>query len=174
MSFYDLGPRSKSTVSKIFLRHPKSMPNHRNIICTRSMVNPERCACPLSAQKTPDWDAYAQGPPKLGRRGASETLSLPAPTLAQELEQTVSSSMTCGDIIDLLTRHGSKNLTALFVPAYCSRYPVSTGGFGDVYRSHLLDGRKVAIKIVRVFESGEPGKYQKWAARELYAWSKCQ
>ncbi|CAE6469725.1 unnamed protein product [Rhizoctonia solani] len=82
--------------------------------------------------------------------------------------------MPCAKMIELLVRHGCKDLTILFVPKDCSEYPVSTGGFGDVYRSRLLDNRRVAIKTMRIFESELPGKYSKWAAREIHTWSKCK
>ncbi|CAE6526580.1 unnamed protein product [Rhizoctonia solani] len=55
-----------------------------------------------------------------------------------------------------------------------SMYPIATGGFGDIYRAGLSNHCTVAIKTIRVFESPNPGRYYKWAARELHAWSRCK
>lgn len=83
--------------------------------------------------------------------------------------------MSSADIITLLEKQGCENLTSrLNFQAY-SEYPVSTGGYGDVYSGRLVDDTPVAIKIIRPHDSDglSAGKYQKRAAKELYAWSKC-
>ncbi|KAG8701609.1 hypothetical protein FRC11_012028, partial [Ceratobasidium sp. 423] len=85
----------------------------------------------------------------------------PQESIDFELNNVVSSLMSCDDIIALLARHGCQNLTPLLLTETCSQYPIASGGFGDIYRGKLLEGRKVAIKTVRVFESYEPGKYHK-------------
>lgn len=87
----------------------------------------------------------------------------------------ISSHLSSSEIIALLQERGCNNLTHVLNPRACSRFPVSTGGFGDIYYGTLLNGSTVAIKAVRPCDQGElsAGKYQKRAARELYAWSKC-
>ncbi|KAH7337414.1 kinase-like domain-containing protein [Rhizoctonia solani] len=104
-----------------------------------------------------------------------ESLKLSNVTLIDsEVNGSISSLMSCAEIVTLLARHGCQDLTPLLSSESISQYPVSTGGFGDIYRGRLLGNHKVAIKTVRVFESCELGKYHKSAARELYTWSKCR
>ncbi|KAG8766045.1 hypothetical protein FRC12_007116 [Ceratobasidium sp. 428] len=80
------------------------------------------------------------------------------------------------EIISHLTRRGCQNLTYDLDSSSFSAHPVSQGGYGSVYREKLLDGRRVAIKALRVSldDDDEADKLPKRAARELYAWSKCQ
>ncbi|KAG8791764.1 hypothetical protein FRC12_008185 [Ceratobasidium sp. 428] len=83
--------------------------------------------------------------------------------------------MPLHEIIGHLTDHGCEDLTDA-LDASSSAWPVACGGFGDVYRGSLLrDARPVAIKTLRVsFDSDdEPDGLPKRAARELYAWSRC-
>ncbi|KAG9122271.1 hypothetical protein FRC07_001436, partial [Ceratobasidium sp. 392] len=58
----------------------------------------------------------------------------------------------------------------------CSTFPLSSGGFGDVYRGRLKNSDPVAIKTMRLqispTEDGQ--KSLKHAARELHIWSKCR
>ncbi|KAG8721244.1 hypothetical protein FRC09_008200 [Ceratobasidium sp. 395] len=58
----------------------------------------------------------------------------------------------------------------------CSTYPISSGGFGDIYRCKLKNNIEVAIKTVRLYvdSSEQSQKHIKYAARELYTWSKCR
>ncbi|KAG8742889.1 hypothetical protein FRC10_000809 [Ceratobasidium sp. 414] len=66
-------------------------------------------------------------------------------------------------------------MTSQLAPLSHNAQPVSRGGFGDVYRGELRDKRMVAIKVLRVPLDPEDqlDKIPKRAARELYAWSKC-
>ncbi|KAG9090017.1 hypothetical protein FRC06_001249 [Ceratobasidium sp. 370] len=88
----------------------------------------------------------------------------------------VSSLMPPSEIIAILTAHGCENITDHLNLSSCSSFPLSSGGFGDVYRGRLRDDRQVAIKTMRVqaISSEEGQKPLKDAARELHTWSKCQ
>ncbi|CAE6419857.1 unnamed protein product [Rhizoctonia solani] len=93
----------------------------------------------------------------------------------QTANDVVSSSMTCGEIFDLLMSRGCSDLTPWLDERSCSQYPVSTGGYGDVFRAKLTNGHEVAIKTIRIYDNNgtSEGRYAKHAAREIYAWSKC-
>ncbi|KAF8601980.1 kinase-like protein [Ceratobasidium sp. AG-I] len=66
-------------------------------------------------------------------------------------------------------------MTRLFDPSSFGAHPISSGGFGDVYRGTLTDGVQVAVKTMRIHVHSEEGqKPLKNAARELHTWSKCQ
>ncbi|KAG8796303.1 hypothetical protein FRC12_000718 [Ceratobasidium sp. 428] len=89
-----------------------------------------------------------------------------------------SSGITClmlaPEIISVLTAHGCKNITEQLDLPSCSRGPLFTGGFGDVYRGKLNDGIQVAIKTMRIQPADwADSKPLKDAARELHTWSKC-
>ncbi|KAG8680062.1 hypothetical protein FRC11_002975, partial [Ceratobasidium sp. 423] len=53
-------------------------------------------------------------------------------------------------VVSELVAHGCRDLTdELDVPSF-GEYPVSHGGLSDIYRGQLLDGAKVAVKVLRV------------------------
>lgn len=54
------------------------------------------------------------------------------------------------EIVDRLGDHGCQNITGQLDLDACSTYPLSSGGFGDVYRGKLVDGSQVAIKTMRI------------------------
>ncbi|KAG8710635.1 hypothetical protein FRC08_016918 [Ceratobasidium sp. 394] len=89
---------------------------------------------------------------------------------------TISSSMPLDEIILHLTENGCANLTDDLKPPSSNTQFIAHGGFGFVYREELRDGRKVAVKALRVSlkDDDEPDKLPKCAARELYTWSKCR
>ncbi|KAG8735757.1 hypothetical protein FRC10_010175 [Ceratobasidium sp. 414] len=74
-----------------------------------------------------------------------------------------------------LTEHGCEDLTRHLDPPSSNNQPTAHGGFGFVYNEKLRDGRRVAIKALRVplNADDEVGKFPKRAARELCTWSKC-
>ncbi|KAJ1302889.1 hypothetical protein OPQ81_003188 [Rhizoctonia solani] len=94
----------------------------------------------------------------------------------QTLISTVTSVMTCVDIVAILAKHGCADLTSLLDEPACSRYPIANGGLGDVYSGRLFDGTKIAIKIIRsYYDHGQLARvYHKRAAQEIYTWSKCK
>ncbi|KAG8712804.1 hypothetical protein FRC11_014156, partial [Ceratobasidium sp. 423] len=110
---------------------------------------------------------------------AGQVVVPPNPTTAtidQDLGHVVTSTMTCAEIVTILTKHDCADLTSLLDELNCSRYPIAKGGLGDVFRGRLLDGTSVAIKTIRTYyDSGQlPMVYNKRAAKEIYTWSKCK
>jgi hypothetical protein len=54
------------------------------------------------------------------------------------------------EIISVLILHGCPDLSDLLDLSLCSPFPISGGGFGDVYRATLKDGSLVALKAIVV------------------------
>ncbi|CUA76983.1 Serine/threonine-protein kinase mos [Rhizoctonia solani] len=84
--------------------------------------------------------------------------------------------MSCQEIVSLLTKHGCRDFTKFLDEPACSKFPVASGGLGDVFFGYLIDKTPLAIKTIRPYH--EPGQsarmYHKRAAREIYTWSKCK
>ncbi|KAG8686586.1 hypothetical protein FRC08_012432, partial [Ceratobasidium sp. 394] len=82
----------------------------------------------------------------------------------------ISSHMSAHDIIRQLGKHGCQNITDRLDFAACTMYPLSTGGFGDVYQGKLRDGTQIAIKTMRleIGTTDDVRKHLKHAARELH------
>ncbi|KAG8762791.1 hypothetical protein FRC12_008844 [Ceratobasidium sp. 428] len=76
----------------------------------------------------------------------------------------------------MLCEHGCQDVTGRLDIDSSSTFPLSSGGFGDVYRGRFKDATPIAIKTMRLqISSTELGqKSLKYAARELHIWSKCQ
>ncbi|CAE6500727.1 unnamed protein product [Rhizoctonia solani] len=90
--------------------------------------------------------------------------------------QVITSTMTCPEIVAILTANGCDDLTLSLDEPACSKYPIASGGLGDVFHGRLFDGTPVAIKTIRgYYDLGQVVRvYNKRAAREIYAWSKCK
>ncbi|KAG8790561.1 hypothetical protein FRC12_011567 [Ceratobasidium sp. 428] len=88
----------------------------------------------------------------------------------------ITSTTTPEQIVLHLSVRGCANLTDQLDLTTCSAYPISSGGFGDIYRCKLEDNRDVAVKTIRLYvdSSEQTQKHLKHAARELYTWSKCR
>ncbi|KAG8777935.1 hypothetical protein FRC12_000123 [Ceratobasidium sp. 428] len=86
----------------------------------------------------------------------------------------ITSRMTISEVIAHLGTRGCPDLNDQLDETSCSKYPISNGGYGDVYRAKLRDGTEVAIKTMRLLLDAEGQKHIKHAARELYTWSKCR
>ncbi|KAG8769565.1 hypothetical protein FRC12_004892 [Ceratobasidium sp. 428] len=108
------------------------------------------------------------------RRIADETFAQPVVEHASRIQ--VTSLMTVSELVACLVKKGCSNITDQLDLAECSEYPISGGGFGDVYRGRLKNGDRVAIKTMRlsVSSNGVVQNSLKNAARELYTWSKCE
>ncbi|KAG8769417.1 hypothetical protein FRC12_004984 [Ceratobasidium sp. 428] len=81
------------------------------------------------------------------------------------------------NVVSLLVQHGCLDITHKLDLPSCSEHPISTGGFGDIYRGRLGEGLPVAIKCMRiVIDSAvdEQQKHLKYAAREINTWSKLE
>ncbi|KDN33551.1 hypothetical protein RSAG8_13358, partial [Rhizoctonia solani AG-8 WAC10335] len=87
----------------------------------------------------------------------------------------IGSSTTLAEITSILRQHCCKKLSWLLSLRSCSSYPVSTGGFGDIYLGKLEDGTPVAIKVARYSTNHANSRKQfKHTAKELRTWAKCQ
>ncbi|KAG8721083.1 hypothetical protein FRC08_015891 [Ceratobasidium sp. 394] len=86
----------------------------------------------------------------------------------------ITSLMTASEVIASLGARGCLNLSDQLDAESCSKYPISNGGYGDIYRAKLKNGTEVAIKTMRLLLNAEGQKHIKHAARELYTWSKCR
>ncbi|KAG9076800.1 hypothetical protein FS749_011373 [Ceratobasidium sp. UAMH 11750] len=86
----------------------------------------------------------------------------------------ITSLMTPSEVIAHLGTRGCPDPGDQLDEASCSKYPISNGGYGDIYRAKLKNGTEVAIKTMRLLLDAEGQKHIKHAARELYTWSKCR
>ncbi|KAF8599206.1 kinase-like protein [Ceratobasidium sp. AG-I] len=119
------------------------------------------------ALQLPETKTGGKVPAQLAHRAT--TVSIPSH------ESPISRSMFTDEVIARLGDHGCQNITYQLDPDSCSVYPISSGGFGDVYRGRLIDGFQVAIKTMRIHvNTDKDRKLLKNAARELHTWSKCQ
>ncbi|QRV77405.1 Tyrosine-protein kinase [Ceratobasidium sp. AG-Ba] len=80
------------------------------------------------------------------------------------------------DVISSLRLRGCRDMTSQIDTTTGGDYPISSGGFGDIYRCKLRNGTEVAVKTVRLYvgSNDQDKKHLKHAAQELYAWSKCK
>ncbi|CAE6411063.1 unnamed protein product [Rhizoctonia solani] len=83
--------------------------------------------------------------------------------------------MSVGQVLSRLYEHGCEDATHLIDQTKYTMYPVSHGGFGDVYSGRLKDGSPIALKCLRLtLDSSDASQKQiRNAAHELYIWSKC-
>ncbi|CAE6449214.1 unnamed protein product [Rhizoctonia solani] len=84
--------------------------------------------------------------------------------------------MSVDEILSHLYEHGCKDATSFINQPEYSSYPVSYGGFGEVYKGRLKDGNQIALKCLRLaLDTTEASQKQvRNAAHELYIWSKCK
>ncbi|QRW06932.1 hypothetical protein RhiLY_05931 [Ceratobasidium sp. AG-Ba] len=94
----------------------------------------------------------------------------------QEFDPEITSTTTLEEIVSHLSVRGCNDMTGDINMATCTEYPISSGGFGDIYKCRTKRGAEVAIKTIRIqIGSGEQNqKPLKAAAREIYTWSKFQ
>ncbi|CAE6525728.1 unnamed protein product [Rhizoctonia solani] len=87
----------------------------------------------------------------------------------------ISRQMDAAEVVSHLIAHGCADLSNNVDHSSFSDYPMSHGGFSDVFRGRLSDGTEVAMKLLRVSADslGQHPKHLKHAARELHTWSKC-
>ncbi|CAE6465225.1 unnamed protein product [Rhizoctonia solani] len=88
----------------------------------------------------------------------------------------ISAQMPTDEVLKHLGDHGCEDITRKLNLSESSQFPISTGGFGDVYRGSLQQGAHVSIKCLRlaVQTTEASRKDLKRAAHELYVWSKCK
>ncbi|KAG8752765.1 hypothetical protein FRC12_011801 [Ceratobasidium sp. 428] len=104
----------------------------------------------------------------------TEALDARAGTTEHEAE--ITSATTPEEIVSRLSLRGCADMTDRLDLATCTKRPIASGGFGDIYRGDLKDGTQVAIKTIRlsIGSSEQDQKILKHAAREVYTWSKCK
>ncbi|CAE6533660.1 unnamed protein product [Rhizoctonia solani] len=116
------------------------------------------------------------------RSGVSEGRSgLRVPSLSQRTafppsQLTITGAMSTTKIFRNLVLHGCHDVSKDLDISRVSEYPVSSGGFGDVYCATLRTGVRVGLKCLRMMvgSTEEGNKFLKRAAHELYVWSKCK
>ncbi|CUA73042.1 Serine/threonine-protein kinase B-raf [Rhizoctonia solani] len=104
------------------------------------------------------------------------SLSLSSPLLGVSIESpAIGRTMETSEIVARLADHGCQDVTALLDVSTASTWPISRGGFGDIYTARLHDSTKVAIKTTRMYvnSSTEGTTHLKHAAQELHTWAKC-
>ncbi|CAE6455539.1 unnamed protein product [Rhizoctonia solani] len=98
-------------------------------------------------------------------------VSLSPPHIPGALEHgrkpVIAATITPEEVMAYLTGVRCPNLTRSIDESKCGD-PIQRGGFGEVSKGTLHDGRMVALKYMREDRS----KRLKYLARELYAWSK--
>ncbi|CUA68585.1 putative WD repeat-containing protein alr3466 [Nostoc sp, PCC 7120] [Rhizoctonia solani] len=84
----------------------------------------------------------------------------------------ITSQMSTQQMFDCLTASGCVDLSTQMDTQQDAAMIVSGGGFGDIWKGQLHNGRKVAIKAWRTNAMGKCDyKTLKRAARELFLWS---
>ncbi|KAG8783248.1 hypothetical protein FRC12_019927 [Ceratobasidium sp. 428] len=124
----------------------------------------------LESEAASATQAVSQSDPE----GIADTLKELDITVIPEAE--ITSAATPQEIVSLLSLRGCADMTNELDMATCSEHPISSGGFGDIYRGGLKNGTHVAIKTIRKYtdSSEQNQKIFKRAAHEVYAWSKCK
>ncbi|KAG9073581.1 hypothetical protein FS749_014963 [Ceratobasidium sp. UAMH 11750] len=80
------------------------------------------------------------------------------------LAAEITSLMTPSEVIAHLGTRGCPDLGDQLDEGSCSKYPISNGGYGDIYRAKLKNGTEVAIKTMRLLLDAEGQKHIKHAA----------
>ncbi|CAE6335681.1 unnamed protein product [Rhizoctonia solani] len=82
--------------------------------------------------------------------------------------------MSMHQILEQLRLHGNTDISSQLILPEHRDLPVATGGFGNIYRGALRDGREVAIKCLRpVIHQANGIETLKRASKELLVWSQC-
>ncbi|KAJ1302953.1 hypothetical protein OPQ81_003246 [Rhizoctonia solani] len=112
---------------------------------------------------------------KQSQLGESDPLLSYETTVAPS-QYTIAGSMPISKIFRNLVIHGCHDASKDLDISRVSEYPVSSGGFGDVYCATLRNGDRVGLKCLRMLvgSTEEGKKFLKRAAHELYVWSKCK
>ncbi|KAG8745229.1 hypothetical protein FRC10_008541 [Ceratobasidium sp. 414] len=100
----------------------------------------------------------------------------PIPETNPGMAKSISSTMSAVEIVALFDSQYCPDISQDLDLQNCGSIAISGGGFGDVYLGKLRNGDQVAIKCARLFldQTEQSRGVLKDAARELYAWSKCQ
>ncbi|KAG8768236.1 hypothetical protein FRC12_005694, partial [Ceratobasidium sp. 428] len=121
--------------------------------------------------------------PQLDRPIIRDDINTPKTSVLAEVSAhrnvtTISSTMPASTIITILTsKRRCRDITEQLNMGSFDSTPISGGGFGDVFRGSLLQGRLVAVKAARLYlqqDDKDGRKVLKNAARELYTWSQLE
>jgi hypothetical protein len=63
---------------------------------------------------------------------------------------TIISTQPVSEIIAYLVNHGCQDITSMLDLPSATTFPISNGGFGDIYQVRLRDATQVAIKTMRL------------------------
>ncbi|KAG8704643.1 hypothetical protein FRC08_002118 [Ceratobasidium sp. 394] len=99
-----------------------------------------------------------------------------SPVSTPNIPKVVSSTMSAAEIIAVFDSQHCPDISQELDLQNCGGVAIAGGSFGDIYRGKLRNGDLVAIKCARLFldNTDQSQEVLKSAARELYAWSKCQ
>ncbi|CAE6440084.1 unnamed protein product, partial [Rhizoctonia solani] len=88
---------------------------------------------------------------------------------------SISRTMSASEVVSLLLEHDCQDITKSLELSTFHEHPSSHGGFSDIFRGELRDGRHVAVKALRVSAESlaDNPNHLRQAARELHTWSKC-
>ncbi|CAE6415095.1 unnamed protein product [Rhizoctonia solani] len=97
----------------------------------------------------------------------------PLVTIDDKYQELTGSHVSVQSVFDLLSHHGCLDLGPQMDPAQHTAVLMSGGGFGDIWKGHLLNATAVAIKVWRasLIEQCDY-KTLKQATRKVYYWSK--
>ncbi|CAE6418239.1 unnamed protein product [Rhizoctonia solani] len=97
-------------------------------------------------------------------------------TALPSTQDTITGAMSATEILRYLVLHGCRDISNVLDISHVTEFPVSSGGFGDVYCATLSNGDRVGFKCMRMLvgSTEEGRKFLKHAAHELYVWSKCR
>ncbi|KAG8762753.1 hypothetical protein FRC11_007816 [Ceratobasidium sp. 423] len=114
---------------------------------------------------------------RFGSRSSS-TEGATKPTISRQstpISTPIGKKTAAREVVSQLVGRGCKDLTSELNLALFGEYPITHGGFSDIYRGFLLDGTRVAIKALRISADSinQDPKHLKRAARELHTWGKC-
>ncbi|KAG9081442.1 hypothetical protein FS749_007650 [Ceratobasidium sp. UAMH 11750] len=99
-----------------------------------------------------------------------------SPASTSNIPKVVSSTMSAAEIIAVFDSQHCPDISQELDLQNCNSVAIAGGTFGDIYQGKLRNGDLVAIKCARLFldNTDQSQEVLKNAARELYAWSKCQ
>ncbi|CAE7066621.1 unnamed protein product [Rhizoctonia solani] len=83
-----------------------------------------------------------------------------------------STELTTKNMLQKLVEHGCIDLSPWIDPKGYSELPRHGGGYGDIYRGKMRDGRDIAVKVWRRFTDVDTSIAMKRCMREIYTWSK--
>ncbi|KAG9122248.1 hypothetical protein FRC07_001465 [Ceratobasidium sp. 392] len=94
------------------------------------------------------WDTQGLG---IRTESPNEDVPMEVQAPIMHTQDEITGMTTAEEIVRQLGIRGCANLTDQLDLQSCSEYPISSGGFGDIFRGKLKDATEVAIKTVRLY-----------------------